>query len=91
MEYTEMVIRVNDTLYYGSDETGPMGDSGCIEGHIASSVESTEIPGENGVSNFGCVGNPYTYDDGDGAIMVCVGEGKETEYVWFYAEKEEQE
>lgn len=32
MKYTDMILKVNDTLYYGSEETGPMGDAGCIEG-----------------------------------------------------------
>lgn len=88
MKYTDMILKVNDTLYYGSEETGPMGDAGCIEGKIASSVASTEVPEENGASNFGCVGNPYTYDEGDHAIMVYVGGEKDGEYVWFYADAE---
>ena len=57
-------------LYYGTDETGPMGDSGCIGGHIESSVSKDNIPNEHEQSNFGCIGNPYTYDDGNGTIMV---------------------
>ncbi|MDD4844793.1 MAG: hypothetical protein PHU31_10785 [Anaerotignum sp.] len=66
----EMILKVNDTLYYGTDEVGPMGDSGCVEGKIKSSVESNAIPTENGSSNFGCIGNSYTFDYGDGFIMV---------------------
>lgn len=66
----KLILKYNDSLYYGTDETGPMGDSGCVAGEIISSVKSGEIPTENGQSNFGCVGNPYTKEDGDGRIMV---------------------
>ena len=45
-------------------------DSGCIGGHIESSVFKDNIPNEHEQSNFGCIGNPYTYDDGSGMIMV---------------------
>ncbi|WMI80569.1 hypothetical protein [Anaerotignum sp. MB30-C6] len=81
---SEMILKVNDTLYYGTDEVGPMGDSGCVEGQIKSSVESDAIPTENGSSNFGCIGNSYTYDDGDGFIMVSLG--NDNGWHCFYAE-----
>ncbi|KXL52120.1 hypothetical protein CLNEO_24690 [Anaerotignum neopropionicum] len=83
---SEMILKVNDTLYYGTDEVGPMGDAGCVEGEITSSVELNSIPTENGSSNFGCIGNSYTYDDGDGFIMVCLNDG---EWHCFYAENKE--
>ena len=51
-------------LYYKTDETGPMGDSGCVSGYISSTVEFDKTPKQNGQSNFGCVGNPYTFDYG---------------------------
>lgn len=47
-----------------------MCDSGCVEGKISFSVEANTIPTKNGSSNFGCIGNSYTYDDGDGFIIV---------------------
>lgn len=57
-------------LYRGTSETGPMGDSDSVDGHIRSSVKPDETPGAEGESNFGCVENPYTMDFGDGFIMV---------------------
>ena len=81
---TENLFMVNEKLYYGTDEVGPMGDSGAVEGEIASSVESNEIPSQNGESNFGCIGNPYTYDFGDGWIMILMEDG---EYHIFYEKK----
>ena len=38
----ERIIMINDKLYYGTLETGPMGDSGCVEGEITSSVEKKQ-------------------------------------------------
>ena len=77
---TERILMVNNTLYYGTEETGPMGDAGCVEGEIQSTVSAGEIPTENGQSNFGGIGNPYTFDSGDGGIMVFI----EDEYFWFW-------
>lgn len=77
----ERMIMTNGKLYYGTSETGPMGDSGCVDGEILSSVEKDRIPTENGESNFGYIGNSFTKDDGDGAIMVFI----EDEWFWFYA------
>lgn len=82
--YDEMILKINDKLYYGSEETGPMGDSGCIGGEITSTVDVDDMPTENGCSNFGCVGNSYTRDEGDGFIMVFMENG---EWRCFYAEK----
>lgn len=67
---TDAILMVNETLYYGTDEVGPMGDAGCVAGRISSAVNLGEIPSQNGESNFGCIGNPYTSDFGDGMIMV---------------------
>ncbi len=72
----DRILKVNDTLYYGTDETGPMGDSECVEGEIISSIEEDSIPTENGSSNFGCIGNSYTSDTGDGFIMVFLEDKK---------------
>lgn len=85
-ETDEMILKVNDTLYYGTDETGPMGDADCVEGQILSTVEEGTIPTENGSSNFGCVGNSYTFDFGDGFIMVFMEDEK---WHCFYSEKAE--
>ena len=74
----ERIIMINNKLYYGTSETGPMGDSGCVEGNILSSVEKNEIPTENGQSNFGYIGNPYTSDFGNGKIMV------QTDNNWYW-------
>ena len=75
----ERIIMINDKLYYGTEETGPMGDSGCVDGEIISSVEKDEIPTENGQSNFGALGNPYTKDYGNGEVMVNIND----QWFWF--------
>lgn len=70
-DFDKMILKVNDKLYYGTAEVGPMGDAGSVEGKIQSWVKPDEVPTQNGASNFGCVGNPYTYDfDDEGEIMV---------------------
>lgn len=74
---------LNNTLYYGTAETGPMRDSECVDGQILSTVERDEIPTEHGQSNFGCIGSSFTKDEGYGGVMVFI----EKEWVWFY-EKE---
>lgn len=79
------ILKVNDTLYYGTDEIGPMGDSGYVAGKIESSVSETETPEKNGESNFGCIGNSYTYDT-DGSIMVFM---EDEEWHWFHRLQEE--
>lgn len=76
----ERILMVNNKLYYGTSEIGPMGDSGSVGGKIISSVEKDTIPTENGQSNFGSVGNPFTKDEGNGAIMVLI----EDQWFWFY-------
>lgn len=84
----DRILMVHDTLYYGTEETGPMGDADCVEGEIQSTVEAGEIPTENGQSNFGGVGNPYTFAYDQGGIMVFVDDA----YFWFYKNAEgEQE
>lgn len=64
------ILKINNSLYYDTGETGPMGDSGAVGGHIQSTVDENKVPQENEESNFGCIGNPYTWDAGDGMIMV---------------------
>lgn len=82
-----LILKVNDTLYYGTDETGPMGDADAVDGYIEASVGVDEISKENGESNLGCVGNPYTRDSGDGWIMVFMDD---EEYHIFYREFQEE-
>jgi len=84
VDENEKILKVNDTLYYGTEETGPMGDADAVEGYIQDTVEAGVVPVENGTSNFGCVGNPYTYDFGDGWIMVFM---EDEAYHIFYAEE----
>lgn len=69
-EFENRILIVDGKIYYGTSKIGPMGDAGSVDGHISSSVSPDGIPYEEGQSNFGCVGNPYTWDFGDGAIMV---------------------
>ena len=52
-----------------------MGNADCVAGKITSSVNINEIPKQNGESNFGCIGNPYTYDT-DGSIAVFLEDGE---------------
>lgn len=80
----ERLLMVNDKLYYGTAETGPMGDSGAVAGKIASVSQNGEMPKQNGQSNFGGIGNSYTRDDGDGFIMVSI----EDEWFCFYEQRE---
>lgn len=72
MVVQDRILMVNDILYYDTNETGPMGDSGAVAGEILSTVEAGTIPAESGQSNFGEVGASYTYDSGDGFIMVFI-------------------
>ena len=67
------ILKMNNRLFYGTGEAGVTGDSGCIGGMITYNVTEGEIPTENGSSNFGCVGNLYTRDDGSDTIMVMIG------------------
>ncbi len=78
----DKILMVNGTLYYGTEETGPMGDAGCIGGKILSSTEDGKIPTEDGQSNFGAIGSSFTREDGSGQIMVSV----EEEWYWFKSE-----
>ena len=77
----ERILMINNKLYHGTSETGPMGDSGCIGGEITSSVEKDEVPAENNQSNFGNIGSHYTKDDGSGKVMVCI----DNSWYWFTA------
>ena len=75
-EFENRILFADGAIYYGTSEIGPMGDSGSVDGYISSSLEPEAIPGEEGQSNFGCIGSPYTWDSGDGRFMV-LSEDKE--------------
>ena len=75
-EFENRILFADGAIYYGTSEIGPMGDSGSVDGYISSSLEPEAIPGEEGQSNFGCIGSPYTWDSVDGRIMV-LSEDKE--------------
>lgn len=79
MAYENRLLMVNGTLYYGTEQTGSMGDSEVVAGEIMSETSEGAVPTENGESNFGCVGNAYTI--GEETIMVQIGEE------WFVFEK----
>jgi hypothetical protein len=63
----EMVVEIEDS---------------AILGTIASSVEGSEMPAQNGQSNFGCEGASYAYLD-DGLVVLL-----ENEWVFFEKETE---
>lgn len=73
VEPEKRVLRIDGQLYYGTAETGPMGDSGVVRGMILSSVGENEIPEKDACSNFGCIGNAFTDASGE-MVMVAVGE-----------------
>ena len=75
-EFSSHLLMAGGKLYYGTSEIGPMGDAGSVDSHITASLKPEETPDTEGQSNFGCIGNPYTRDFGDGMIMV-VSEDKE--------------
>lgn len=75
-EFSGYLLMAGGKLYYGTSEIGPMGDAGSVDGHITASLKPDETPDTEGQSNFGCIGNPYTRDFGDGMIMV-LSEDKE--------------
>ncbi|MBR1743776.1 MAG: hypothetical protein IJ733_18300, partial [Lachnospiraceae bacterium] len=73
-DWEKMLIKLNNTLYHGSAETVLIGDSGVVEGKIRSSVEEGATPEYNGESNFGGLGDSYTYDDENGEVAVFMGD-----------------
>lgn len=80
MKPEDRLLMVNDKLYCGTAQTGPMGDAGAVEGKIDSVSQTGIIPEQNGQSNFGGIGCAYTQDYGDGFIMVLIGD----EWFCFY-------
>lgn len=69
------MLYANNRLYrLLSEREEPLGDAASVTGHIESSVEAQEIPGKNGQSNFGGVGNPYSLDETSDELTALVGE-----------------
>ena len=69
-EFLPMVY-VKGRLYRLLRETeDPVGDTGCLSGHIRSSVGQEETPSMEGQSNFGNEGSPYCLDDENGRLDV---------------------
>ncbi len=73
-DYSVWKVMVNDKLYCGTSEDGPMGDSGAVEGRFIGTVEEGEIPTQNGYTNFGVLSGGYTYEYG-GKIQVFTPDG----------------
>ncbi len=84
LDVEDRMLLINGKLYHATQEIGPMGDSGCVGGTIESTVAIGETPQNEKESNFDCVGNPYTFDSGDGAIQVLL---EDDNYYWFYTDK----
>ncbi len=57
------MVMVDGMLYLDTGRESPMGASAAISGEICSSTGVTELPTENGQSNFGFVGNSYVLED----------------------------
>lgn len=65
------MVMVNGALYYDTGEESTLdGRCGTYDGEITSTVEGTEIPSEDGQSNFG-TGYPYQYT-GEGQIDLLI-------------------
>ncbi|MBE5966653.1 MAG: hypothetical protein E7255_06765 [Lachnospiraceae bacterium] len=77
-------IMVEDVLYLDTGKQIPVEiEDTSILGTISSDVDATEIPAENGQSNFGCVGSEYAfYEDG---VVVMI----DNEWQFFRREKSE--
>lgn len=64
------MIMVEEYLYLDAGEKIPVEiDDMAIIGNITSEVAGSEIPTQNGQSNFGCVGSEYAYFD-DGIVVM---------------------
>jgi hypothetical protein len=68
------MIMVNDKIYMDTGkEIAVEIDASAVLGLITSSVKSTEIPAQNGESNFGNEGAQYAFFD-DGLIVLIQNE-----------------
>ncbi|AOT68967.1 lipoprotein [Geosporobacter ferrireducens] len=64
------MVMVEEQLYLDTGEKMPVEiDDSAIIGTITSEVDGSEIPTQNGQSNFGCVGAAYAYCD-DGIVVM---------------------
>lgn len=64
------MVMIKDQLYLDTGKKMSVKiDDSTILGTITSEVDSSEIPTQNGQSNFGCVGAAYTYYD-DGIVVM---------------------
>jgi len=67
------MLYINGQLYRLFSKQGePMGDTGCVDGYILSSVDPEEIPAEHEQSNFGSEGTPYSLDEEHGELVAMV-------------------
>ena len=80
-DWEKLLFKANNTIYRGSSEITLIGEPEALEGEIRLSAEEGTVPEVNGESNFGGIGDAYTYDDGDDQIGVRMGDG---EYHVFY-------
>ncbi|WP_312833219.1 hypothetical protein [Sedimentibacter saalensis] len=65
------MIMVEEYIYLDTGEKMPVEiDDMAILGNITSEVAGSEIPTQNGQSNFGCVGSEYAYFDDGIAVMI---------------------
>lgn len=65
------MIMVEEYIYLDTGEKMPVEiDDMAILGNITSEVAGSEIPTQNGQSNFGCVGSKYAYFDDGIAVMI---------------------
>ncbi|HCD45188.1 MAG TPA: hypothetical protein DEQ64_15935 [Lachnoclostridium sp.] len=69
------MLYINGQLYRLLSKQGePMGDSGCVDGYILSSVDPEEVPTEHEQSNFGSEGNPYCLEEEYGELVAMVAD-----------------
>lgn len=72
-EKTLPMLYINGQLYRLLSKQGePMGDSGCVDGYILSSVDPEEVPTEHEQSNFGSEGKPYCLEEKYGELVTIV-------------------
>ncbi|MBE7721376.1 MAG: hypothetical protein E7243_17955 [Lacrimispora celerecrescens] len=69
------MLYINGQLYRLLSGLGePMGDSGCVDGYILSSVDPEEVPTEHEQSNFGSEGTPYCLEEEYGELVAMVAD-----------------
>ena len=70
------MILVDDQLYFSTGELEPFTSVTVFDNEIVSTVDQSEKPTENGQSNFGCVGCPYTYSIDKKYVIVVMDDGE---------------